>query len=277
MDILLWHKLLVPYEMAVDELTLKFRKLKDEYHQQGIYCPIEQVLGRVKSISSILYKMQKKNISFDRMEDEVEDIAGVRIICQFVEDIYKVSDVITRRTDIRVTEVKDYIRNQKKSGYRSYHLVGIYTVNTIDGPKDVQVEIQIRTMAMDFWATVEHSLQYKYKGRIPEKVGSRLTNAAGAIISLDNEMSSVRDDIMDAQLSSQLRYNCVEDIVSTIESLYRLTSQREVEKIQEEFYRIYQTEDMEALIHYHDQLDLIAQAYKAQSNRQGQGVKRIED
>ena len=166
MDILLWHNILRPYEMAVAELLMKFRHLKAEYQQRGEYCPIEQVIGRVKSVSSILDKMQRKQVAMEDMETKIEDIAGIRIICQFVEDIYRVSGVIASRKDMRVIEVKDYIRNQKESGYRSYHLVVLYTVQTLDGPRDVQAEIQIRTMAMDFWATVEHSLQYKYQGKI---------------------------------------------------------------------------------------------------------------
>ncbi len=277
MDILLWHKILRPYEMAVDELLMKFRHLKLEYQLRGEYCPIEQVLGRVKSVSSILDKVQRKQISMEDMEEKIEDIAGIRIICQFVEDIYRVSSVISSRSDMRVTEVKDYIRNQKESGYRSYHLIVLYTVQTLDGPRDVQVEIQIRTMAMDFWATVEHSLQYKYQGKIPEKVDIRLSGAAEAIISLENEMSSVRNDIMDAQLSSKLRYNLVEDIIETIEKLYQYTTRREVEKVQDEFYRVYKTNDMEELIRYHSELDRIAQAYRIQSNRHGEGVKIIEN
>ncbi len=277
MDIMLWHQILSPYEQAVDELVMKFRYMKRTWQERGVYCPIEHVIGRVKSISSILEKMQKKNVPEDRMEEEIEDIAGVRIICQFVEDITRIADEIHRRSDLEVVEVKDYIRNQKDSGYRSYHLVARYTVETVDGPKAVNVEIQIRTMAMDFWATVEHSLQYKYKGRIPERVSSRLSKAASAIISLDDEMSSVREDIMDAQLSSQLRFNLIEDIISSIENLYRMTTRREVEKIQEEFYRIYQQGNIEDLKQYHDQLDLIAQAYKAQKNRQGEGIKKIAD
>ena len=277
MDILLWHKILRPYEMAVDELLMKFRHLKLEYQLRGEYCPIEQVLGRVKSVSSILDKVQRKQISMEEMEEKIEDIAGIRIICQFVEDIYRVSSVISSRSDMRVTEVKDYIRNQKESGYRSYHLIVLYTVQTLDGPRDVQVEIQIRTMAMDFWATVEHSLQYKYQGKIPEKVDIRLSGAAEAIISLENEMSSVRNDIMDAQLSSKLRYNLVEDIIETMEKLYQYTTRREVEKVQDEFYRVYKTNDMEELIRYHSELDRIAQAYRIQSNRHGEGVKIIEN
>lgn len=277
MDIIMWHKVLSPYVMAVDELILKFDSLRREFQEQGQYCPIEHVTGRVKSISSILDKMAKKNIPPEKMEEQIEDIAGIRIICQFTEDISRVASLITSRTDIELVEIKDYIRNQKQSGYRSYHMVVHYEVNTINGPKKILVEIQIRTMAMDFWATTEHSLQYKYKGQIPERVGNRLSNAADAIISLDSEMSSVRDEIMDAQLSSKLRYNLVEDIVNTIESLYRMTSKREVEKIQEEFYRIYQSGDVEELVRYHHQLDLIAQAYHAQKNRVDEGIKISEE
>ena len=102
MDIILWHRILEPYEMAVDELILKFRHMKEEYERCGRYCPIEHVTGRVKSISSILDKMQKKNIPMERMEQDIEDIAGIRIICQFVEDIERVANMISRRTDMEV-------------------------------------------------------------------------------------------------------------------------------------------------------------------------------
>jgi putative GTP pyrophosphokinase len=265
MDILLWHKILSPYELLVQELILKFNHMKKEYREQGRYCPIEQVSGRVKTISSILEKMQKKEIPLEKMEEQVEDIAGIRIICQFVEDIERVSKIIENRSDMKIICKKDYIRNQKRSGYRSYHLIVLYTVQTVDGPRELQAEIQIRTMAMDFWATVEHSLQYKYKMKIPDHIRERLSNAADAILALDREMSSVRSEIMDAQLSSQMQNQIVADILTTIENLYRLANQREVEKIQDEFYRIYAEHDLEELKRYHQQLDIIAEGYRAQS------------
>lgn len=277
MDILLWHRLLLPYEMAVDELMLKFRYMKTEYQRTGRYCPIEHITGRVKSISSILDKLQRKKIPFDKMGEEIEDIAGIRIICQFVEDIDKVADVLCNRSDLDIVEVKDYVKKHKDSGYRSYHLVARYTVHLTSGEKSVPVEIQIRTMAMDFWATVEHSMQYKYQGKIPEKVSDRLSNAADAIISLDREMSSVREEIVDAQVSSQLRYNIIEDCVNTIETLFGNMSVREVQKIQDEFYRIYRMNDVEELRHFHEQLDIIAQGFRAQVNIQDEGVKKSED
>ena len=201
----------------------------------------------------------------DEMEEQVEDIAGIRIICQFVEDIEKVADLIQKRSDIEIKSEKDYIRHMKDSGYRSYHLIVYYTVETMNGPKRIQVEIQIRTMAMDFWATIEHSLQYKYKANIPDHIRERLSAAAKAIIVLDNEMSSVRSEIMDAQNSSQMQRNLITDILNNIENLYKVTNKREVEKIQDEFYHIYAQNDLQELKRFHKELDLIAEGYRAQA------------
>ncbi|QOV20746.1 GTP pyrophosphokinase family protein [Blautia liquoris] len=265
MDIQLWHEILEPYELAVQELIVKFRYLIKEHQQHGQYSPIEAVTGRVKTVSSILEKMQRKNIASKDLEEEVEDIAGIRLICQFVEDIDKVTELIRKRSDIEVKSEKDYISHMKESGYRSYHLIVYYMVETMNGTKKIQVEIQIRTMAMDFWATIEHSLQYKYKSNIPQHIRQRLSNAADAIISLDNEMSTVRNEIMDAQISSQIQTNLVADILNDIENLYKLCNKREVEKIQDEFYRIYAMNDIEQLKRFHTQLDIIAEGYRAQA------------
>ena len=206
-----------------------------------------------------------KGIAPEEMEEQVEDIAGIRIICQFVEDIEKVADLIQKRSDIEIKSEKDYIRHMKDSGYRSYHLIVYYTVETMNGPKRIQVEIQIRTMAMDFWATIEHSLQYKYKANIPDHIRERLSAAAKAIIVLDNEMSSVRSEIMDAQNSSQIQRNLITDILNNIENLYKVTNKREVEKIQDEFYHIYAQNDLQELKRFHKELDLIAEGYRAQA------------
>ena len=221
--------------------------------------------GRVKSVSSILEKMQRKNIPFERMEEEVEDIAGVRIICQFVEDIEKVNALLSHRQDMKVIERKDYLANQKKSGYRSLHLIVKYAVETIHGSRDILAEIQIRTMAMNFWATTEHSLQYKYKGELPPHVSVQLQKAADAIFVLDNEMSQVRSEIIDAQIDSQIQTRLVKDILLTIENLYRVASSREVRKIQDEFYRIFGLHDLEELKRFQKQLDIFAEGYRAQS------------
>ena len=265
MEIQLWRSILCPYELAVKELIVKFEHIISEHRENDLYSPIEQVSGRVKSVSSILEKMQRKHIPMERMEEEVEDIAGIRIICQFEEDIETVAAIIQNRADMTIKSEKNYLKHVKQSGYRSYHLIIYYTVETIHGPKKLQAEIQIRTMAMNFWATIEHSLQYKYKGDMPPHVAERLTNSADAIIALDREMSSVRNEIMDAQNSSQMQSNLVKDILNNIENLYRVSSEREVVKIQAEFLRVFHTKDLQQLERFHRQLDIIAEGYRAQA------------
>ena len=265
MEIQLWRSILCPYELAVRELIVKFEHIISEHRENDLYSPIEQVSGRVKSVSSILEKMQRKHIPMERMEEEVEDIAGIRIICQFEEDIETVASLIQNRSDMTIKSEKNYLKHVKQSGYRSLHLIIYYTVETLNGPRKLQAEIQIRTMAMDFWATIEHSLQYKYKGDMPPHVAERLTNAADAIILLDQEMSSVRDEIMDAQNSSQMQSNLVKDILNNIENLYRVSSEREITKIQPEFLRVFHTKDLKQLERFHRQLDIIAEGYRAQA------------
>jgi len=267
MEIQLWREILDPYVLAVNELVIKFNHIIDEYRNMGSYSPIEQVHGRVKTISSILEKARKKNIDLNDMEEKVEDIAGIRIICQFVEDIHTVVDVIKNRTDMEIKSEKDYITNIKPSGYRSFHIIIYYTVETLKGPKKIQAEIQIRTLAMNFWATIEHSLQYKYKQNMPEQIRDRLSKAADAIISLDQEMSLVRDEIMDSQISFKIKANMVADILTNIQNLYKVANKREVIIIQDEFFKIYETGDLEQLERFKKELDIISEGYRAQSLR----------
>ena len=129
----------------------------------------------------------------------MQDIAGVRIMCQFVEDIYEVVDLLRERSDMNILEERDYISNVKPSGYRSYHIVVEYPVQLITGEKKILAELQIRTLAMNFWATIEHSLNYKYQGAFPSDLSARLKSAAEAAFKLDNEMSEIREEIQEAQ------------------------------------------------------------------------------
>ncbi len=267
MEIQLWREILDPYASAVDEIVTKFNHIIDEYKHAGAYSPIEQVTGRVKTISSILEKAQKKDIDLRHFEEKIDDIAGIRIICQFVEDIYKVVDIIKSRSDMQVIQEKDYIVNVKKSGYRSYHLIVRYAVETLKGTKELQAEIQIRTLAMNFWSTIEHSLQYKYKQNMPEHIRKRLSSAAEAILILDQEMSVVRDEIMDAQNSFTIKANIVADILTNIQNLYKVANKQEVVRIQDDFFRIYQNGDQYELAEFSRNLDMISARYRAQSLR----------
>ena len=194
-----WDNFLAPYEQTVSELKVKLRGIRKQFREQNKHVPIEFVTGRVKPVDSIVAKSKLRNIPFDRLEEEMSDIAGLRIMCQFAEDIHQVVQLIRNRNDMRVLIERDYISNQKNSGYRSYHLVVEYPVQLVTGEKKILAEIQIRTLAMNFWATIEHSLNYKYQGDFPEEIGNRLRRAAEAAYQLDEEMSSIREEIQEAQ------------------------------------------------------------------------------
>ncbi|KAB7705004.1 GTP pyrophosphokinase family protein [Bacillus aerolatus] len=194
-----WDEFLVPYKQAVDELKVKLRGMRTQFERGDEHSPIEFVTGRVKPVASILDKASEKNIPFDRLETEIQDIAGVRMMCQFVDDIIKVVMKLRMRKDFKIIEEKNYISHKKPSGYRSYHMVIEYPVQTINGEKKILAEIQIRTLAMNFWATIEHSLNYKYEGQFPEEIQMRLQRAAEAAFRLDEEMSLIREEIKEAQ------------------------------------------------------------------------------
>lgn len=194
-----WEAFLAPYSQAVDELKVKLRGLRTQFGYESSHSPIEFITGRVKPVSSILEKSENRQISKDRLGQDIQDIAGLRIVCQFVSDIYKVVDMLKTREDLIIMEEKDYIEKNKDSGYRSYHIIIEYPVETIHGVKMIIAEIQIRTLAMNFWATNEHSLNYKYKGKIPSDIKSRLKRAAEAAFKLDEEMSEIKDEVQEAQ------------------------------------------------------------------------------
>ncbi|MGF2111532.1 GTP diphosphokinase [Enterococcus sp. DIV0755f] len=194
-----WEEFLAPYEQAVSELKVKLRGIRKQYREQNKHVPIEFVTGRVKPVDSILTKSKLRGIALDWLEEEMSDIAGLRIMCQFVEDIHQVVELLRTRKDMKVIIERDYITNKKASGYRSYHLVIEYPVQLIDGEKIILAEIQIRTLAMNFWATIEHSLNYKYQGEFPAEISERLRRSAEAAYQLDEEMSNIREEIQEAQ------------------------------------------------------------------------------
>lgn len=211
-----WKTFLIPYSQAVEELKVKMRSVRKEYRKKNEYSPIEFVTGRVKEISSILEKAKKLNLTLDEIDSYMEDIAGIRIMCQFVDDIQHVVDLIRQRKDMLVINEKDYINNVKDSGYRSYHMIIKYPVNLAEGKKEILAEIQIRTLAMNFWATIEHSLNYKYKHDIPIEIRKKLKNAADAAFQLDGQMLEIKDEIKDAQKLFEVKSNLISDIVNNI-------------------------------------------------------------
>ncbi|PPA72318.1 GTP pyrophosphokinase [Jeotgalibacillus proteolyticus] len=194
-----WEAFLEPYKQAVDELKVKLKGMRHQFQLQHTHSPIEFVTGRVKPIASILDKASEKSVPLEKLAAEMQDIAGLRMMCQFVDDIEKVVKLLRQRNDFDIIEEKDYISYKKRSGYRSYHVIIEYPVETLNGEKRILAEIQIRTLAMNFWATVEHSLNYKYQGQFPAQIQDRLQRAAEAAFRLDEEMSEIREEIQEAQ------------------------------------------------------------------------------
>lgn len=240
-----WKRMLLPYTQAVDELKVKLKSVRKEFIALDEYSPIEFVTGRVKKISSILEKAEKKNIPLDEIEEKIEDIAGIRIMCQFVEDIYRVIDIIKARDrkDLVVVEERDYITNTKSSGYRSYHMIIKYPVQTGHGEKWIFAEIQIRTLAMNFWATIEHSLRYKYKQNMPHHLQERLNKAAEAAFLLDQEMAEIRDEVLKCQESFQEESNLIGDILASIQSMNGTSNKTDMNEIYEVFWKLWEEGD----------------------------------
>lgn len=228
-----WKNFLVPYEQAVDELKVKIRSIRKEYRKRNEYSPIEFVTGRVKEVSSILEKANKFQIPVNRIGYELEDIAGLRIMCQFVDDIDRVVEILRERKDMQILYEKDYVRNVKQSGYRSYHMIMKYPVNMASGNIEILAEFQIRTLAMNFWATIEHSLNYKYKKQLPKELKDKLKSAADAAFKLDEEMLEIKDEIKDAQKLFEVKSDIISNIMNKIlvlSSLNRIVEASRYEK-----------------------------------------------
>lgn len=242
-----WKTLLIPYEQALEELKVKFKSIRNQYRELDAYSPIEFVTGRIKKISSIIEKAERYQIPLDQIENQMEDIAGLRIMCQFIDDIYEVVNLIYERSgkDFTVLYEKDYIKNPKPSGYRSYHIIIKYPVQTALGTKEILVEFQIRTLAMNFWAIIEHSLNYKYKSQIPDDIRSRLRNSAIAATQLDEEMTEISKEVKMAQVMFEEKSNITNDITRNIQLLYSQGKEEKAIHFQKRFDAI-QDEDIGA-------------------------------
>lgn len=266
MELINWEEKLLPYRQAVDEIIVKISNMKKEYTALKLIPPMEEIHGRVKTVSSILDKANRRGISPEDVFDKLEDIAGVRIICRFVEDIERVANIIRQRNgfDMEVIQEEDYITNTKPSGYRSYHMTVKYNMITIDGPKDILCEIQIRTLAMNFWASIEHSLRYKYSGNLPDELQDRLRNCADAAFRLDTEMATIRDDIVEAKMISETKNNLVDGIVKNLHNLYYIAKMEKISAFNRKFIEIYQNGNLEELRDFSQKLQTMAKLYKVE-------------
>lgn len=192
-------RFLLIYKFALDEIETKIDILKEEFQSLHDYSPIEHTKSRIKSPESIMNKMLRKNheFSIDGIRDNIKDIAGLRITCSFISDIYAVKDMLANQDDLKVLEVKDYIERPKPNGYRSLHMLVEVPVFMSDCCEHVCVEVQIRTIAMDFWASLEHKIFYKYSQAIPERLLNELKSAAEAANLLDLQMERLHREIKD--------------------------------------------------------------------------------
>ena len=242
-----WGTFYVPYEQAIEELKIKLRGIRKEYRKRNEYSPIEFITGRVKELSSMLEKANKFNIPHDRLRLELEDIDGIRIMVQFVDDIWTVVELIRSRQDMNVMYEKDYVTNVKPSGYRSYHMVLKYPVNMAERTVDILVEIQIRTLAMNFWATAEHSLNYKYKQQIPENIRQKLKQSAESAYQLDEVMMEIKDEIKDAQRLFEVKSDLVSNIMDQILILSSMDRGREASNYQISLNQLAETGNVDEL------------------------------
>ncbi len=187
--------LFLKYQAAMQEAETKIKILNDDFKLRYKHSPIEQIETRIKSLESLTKKMIRNQVPFDidEVQKRIFDIAGVRIICSFISDIYHIKEMLEQNQEIKIIKIKDYVENPKPSGYRSLHMIVSIPVYLTTGKEDVIVEIQIRTMAMDYWASLEHKIQYKCDGVIPDDIRENLLSCSKSIAETDFKMMELND------------------------------------------------------------------------------------
>lgn len=193
-----WKSIMFLYDSALKEINTKIEILNSEFVHIYGHTPIEHIKSRLKTPSSIVKKLKRAGheVTIQNMVERLNDIAGIRIICSYTQDIYQIADMIARQSDVTILHVKDYIRNPKPNGYKSYHMVVTIPIYLSQGPAETKVEIQIRTVAMDFWASLEHKIYYKFEGNAPASVQAELKACAAVVDMLDDKMFSLNQMIV---------------------------------------------------------------------------------
>lgn len=196
-----FHKLMMQYYCAIREVTTKLAVLNDELSLRSKHSPIEDIRSRVKSPESIAQKLQKKGLELttSNIMKSLDDVAGIRVICSFVDDIFDIAKMLTSQDDITLIESKNYIKFPKENGYRSLHLIVEIPIFLSGGKKSMKVEVQIRTIAMDFWASLEHQLKYKKNISNAEEISLELKECADIIAATDLHMQEIRNKLNDIQ------------------------------------------------------------------------------
>lgn len=190
-------KLMTYYSCALLEIETKFKVLNQQFSLEQEHNPIETIKTRLKSTESILEKLHRKNLPMDMaaVEENLYDVAGIRVICPFINDIYCLADCLLQQDDVTLIEKKDYIKNPKENGYRSLHLIVETPIFLQDEKRLMKVEVQLRTIAMDFWASLEHKIHYKFEGNAPDYIREELVECAHMVSDLDARMLSLNEEI----------------------------------------------------------------------------------
>ncbi len=193
-----WNEVILVYNAALKQVQTKMEILNDEFQHVHQYNPIEHIKARIKTPESIVKKLKRagKESTIENMIEYVNDIAGIRVICSFTSDIFRIAEMIKDQKDIQVLMTKDYITYPKASGYKSFHMIVTIPVYLSDRIVDTKVEIQIRTVAMDFWASLEHKIHYKFEGEAPDHIRSELIECARMVSDLDARMLSLNEEIL---------------------------------------------------------------------------------
>lgn len=196
-----WNSFMLLYNSALKEIGTKIEVLNDEFQHIHQYNPIEYVKKRIKKPESIVKKLKRYGYetSIENMVKYINDVAGIRIVCSFTSDIYRIAEIITNQNDIKILSIKDYIKSPKESGYKSYHMIVTIPIFLSDRVVDTKVEIQIRTIAMDFWASLEHKIYYKFEGNAPEYISRDLRECSSIVSMLDAKMLSLNEAILQAK------------------------------------------------------------------------------
>lgn len=194
-----WKTIMFLYNAALKEVGTKLEILNDEFQHVHQYNPIEHIKTRIKTPESIVKKLRRNGYeaSIENMVKYINDIAGVRLICSFTSDIYRLAAMIGNQSDLKVLSIKDYIKNPKESGYKSFHMLVSVPIFLSDSVVDTKVEIQIRTIAMDFWASLEHKIYYKFEGNAPDYISEELKDCADMVSTLDEKMLSLNEAILE--------------------------------------------------------------------------------
>lgn len=192
-----WNHALLLYDSALKEIDTKLQILSNEFKLEHKYNPIEHITSRIKSMDSIAKKIRNdgRELTVENIVKYVNDVAGIRVICSFTSDIYRIADAIAQQSDVKVLKVKDFIVNPKPNGYRSYHMIVAIPIFLSNKVTDTKIEIQIRTIAMDFWASLEHKIYYKFEGNAPEHIREELRACSEITATLDKRMHDLNEEV----------------------------------------------------------------------------------